>query len=156
MTNATASDVTIMEGTEIIVFRMSEITAGLPISEVREIFKLTKYTPVHTACTYVKGVINLRGSIVTIIDLNKRMKLPELAEDHSQHILVVSFKEELIGLLVNSIEDSMFAHSEDFFPVPTTVNGANSKFFRSLFRHEGDLIAILNLDNTLNREENPR
>lgn len=143
-----------MEGTEIIVFRVGGITAGLPISEVREIFKSTTFTPVHTAYPYVKGVINLRGSIVTIIDLNKRMELPTSVEEHSVHIVVVEFKEELIGLLVNGIEDSLFASSEDFFPVPSTVNGANSSFFRSLFRREEDLVAMLDLDNTLMHEQN--
>lgn len=141
-----------LEDTEIIVFRVGDITIGLPITEVREIFKSPSITPVHTAFSYVKGVINLRGSIVTIIDLSKRMGLPINQNTKAVHIVLVEFGEELIGLLVDGIEDSVFARGEDFFAVPATVNGADSDFFRALFRREEDLVAMLNLDNTLDTE----
>jgi len=140
------------EDTEIIVFRVGDITIGLPITEVREIFKSPVITPVHTAFSYVNGVINLRGSIVTIIDLSKRMGLPKNQGKRAVHIVLVEIGEELIGLLVDGIEDSVFASSDDFFPVPATVNGADSNFFRALFRRSEDLVAMLDLDNTLDTE----
>ena len=94
-----------LEDTEIIVFRVGDITIGLPITEVREIFKSPTITPVHTAFSYVNGVINLRGSIVTIIDLSKRMDLPIKQNTKAVHIVLVEFGEELIGLLVDGIEE---------------------------------------------------
>jgi len=141
-----------LEDTEIIVFRVGDITIGLPITEVREIFKSPTITPVHTAYSYVNGVINLRGSIVTIVDLSKRMSLPVNQKMKAVHIVLVEFGEELIGLLVDGIEDSVFASSDDFFPVPATVNGADSNYFRALFRRDEDLVAMLDLDNTLDTE----
>ncbi len=146
------SDALFLEDIEIIVFRVGDITIGLPITEVREIFKSPTITPVHTAFSYVSGVINLRGSIVTIIDLSNRMKLPINKNNKAVHIVLVEFGEELIGLLVDGIEDSVFASSDNFFPVPATVNGADSNFFRALFRREDDLVAMLDLDNTLDTE----
>jgi purine-binding chemotaxis protein CheW len=146
------SDALFLEDIEIIVFRVGNITIGLPITEVREIFKSPTITPVHTAFSYVSGVINLRGSIVTIIDLSNRMKLPINKNNKAVHIVLVEFGEELIGLLVDGIEDSVFASSDNFFPVPATVNGADSNFFRALFRREEDLVAMLDLDNTLDTE----
>lgn len=146
------SEALFLEDTEIIVFRVADITIGLPITEVREIFKSPIITPVHTAYSYVQGVINLRGSIVTIIDLSKRMNLPLNNSVTAVHIVLVEFGEELIGLLVDGIEDSVFASSDDFFPVPATVNGADSNFFRALFRREEDLVAMLDLENTLETE----
>lgn len=143
------SEAVLMEDTEIIVFRVGDITIGLPITEVREIFKSPIITPVHTAYSYVNGVINLRGSIVTIIDLNNRMNLPVDPKVKAVHIVLVEFGDELIGLLVHGIEDSVFASRENFFPVPTTVNGADSDFFRALFRREEDLVAMLDLHNIL-------
>ncbi len=146
------SDALFLEDIEIIVFRVGNITIGLPITEVREIFKSPTITPVHTTFSYVSGVINLRGSIVTIIDLSNRMKLPINKNNKAVHIVLVEFGEELIGLLVDGIEDSVFASSDNFFPVPATVNGADSNFFRALFRREEDLVAMLDLDNTLDTE----
>ncbi|OUS09700.1 hypothetical protein A9Q90_02915 [Gammaproteobacteria bacterium 54_18_T64] len=146
------SETLFLQDTEIIVFRVSDITIGLPITEVREIFKSPTITPVHTPFSYVNGVINLRGSIVTIVDLSKRMNLSVNQDVKAVHIVLVEFGEELIGLLVDGIEDSVFASSDDFFPVPATVNGADSDFFRALFRREEDLVAMLNLDNTLETE----
>ena len=146
------SEALFLEDTEIIVFRIGDITIGLPITEVREIFKSPTITPVHTAFPYVNGVINLRGSIVTIIDLSQRMGLAINQDSKAVHIVLVEFGEELIGLLVNGIEDSVFASSDDFFPVPATVNGADNHFFRALFRREEDLVAMLDLDATLDIE----
>ena len=147
------ADAALMEDTEIIVFQVGGIIIGLPITEVREIFKSPVITPVHTVFNYVQGVINLRGNIVTIIDLNRRMKLRIDPKISAHHIVLVEVGEELIGLLVHGIEDSVFASREDFFPVPATVNGADSDYFRSLFRREDDLVAMLNLDNILVVEE---
>ncbi|OUS12757.1 hypothetical protein A9Q89_05010 [Gammaproteobacteria bacterium 53_120_T64] len=146
------SEALFLEDTEIIVFRVGDITIGLPITEVREIFKSPTITPVHTPFSYVNGVINLRGSIVTIVDLGKRMSLSVNQDVKAVHIVLVEFGEELIGLLVDGIEDSVFASSDDFFPVPATVSGADSDFFRALFRREEDLVAMLNLENTLETE----
>ena len=147
------SEALFLQDTEIIVFRVGDITIGLPITDVREIFKSPPITPVHTAYSYVNGVINLRGSIVTIIDLGKRMKLPIKQNVKAAHIVLVEIGEELIGLLVDGIEDSVFASSENFFPVPATVKGADSNFFHALFRREEDLVAMLNLEKTLNIED---
>jgi purine-binding chemotaxis protein CheW len=147
------SEALFLEDTEIIVFRVGEITIGLPITEVREIFKSPPITPVHTAYSYVNGVINLRGSIVTIIDLGKRMNVPIKRNVKAVHIVLVEIGEELIGLLVDGIEDSVFASSENFFPVPATVNGADSNFFHALFRREEDLVAMLNLEKTLDIDD---
>ncbi len=147
------SEALFLEDTEIIVFRVGEITIGLPITEVREIFKSPPITPVHTAYSYVNGVINLRGSIVTIIDLGKRMNVPIKRNVKAVHIVLVEIGEELIGLLVDGIEDSVFASSENFFPVPATVNGADSNFFHALFRREEDLGAMLNLEKTLDIDD---
>ncbi len=133
--------------TEIIVFRVGEVIVGLPINEVREIFKPPEFTPVHTRYDYVKGVINLRGNIVTIIDLNWRMGLSE--PTLGGHIVLVEFRHELIGLLVDKIEDSVFGRSENFFQVPGNINGADADFFKAIYRRDDDLVAMLDLENTM-------
>lgn len=141
------SGASVFQDTEIIVFRAGDVTVGLPINEVREIFKPPAFTPVHTRYEYVKGVINLRGNIVTIIDLNCRMGFA--GSGNAGHIVLVDFMDELIGLLVDQIEDSMFGHAENFFPVPGNVNGADAEFFKALYRRDGDLVAMLDLSNTM-------
>ncbi len=146
------SEALLLEDTEVIVFRVGDITIGLQIKEVREIFKSPTITPVKTAYSYVNGVINLRGSIVTIIDLSKRMRLPINQSVKAIHIVLVDFGEELIGLLVDGIEDSVFASSGDFLPVPPIINGTDSDFFRALYRREEDLVALLDLEKTLDIE----
>ena len=139
------------EDVEIIVFAVGGINCGLPISEVKEIIKTKNITLAKGSAPYVTGVINLRGAIVTIVDLRIRLGLEVDSTQNAVYILLVRFKDELIGLQVDRIEDSIYAHHKDFFPAPANLNNQSKdrEFFRSAYKRDKDLVAILNLENCL-------
>lgn len=137
------------EDVEIIVFLVGGINCGLPISEAKEIIKTKNITTAKGSASYVTGVINVRGSIVTIVDLRIRLGLEVNITQGAVYILLVRFKDELIGLQVDRIEDSIYAHRKDFFPAPANLNSQDREFFKSAYKRDKDLVAILNLENCL-------
>ena len=137
------------ESIEIIVFSVGGINCGLPISEVKEIIKTENMTMAKGSAPYVIGVINLRGNIVTIIDLRIRLGVGESTTQGAVYILMAKFRNELIGLLVDRIEDSVYADQKDFFPAPANLNSGDREFFASAYKREEGLVAILNLEDCL-------
>lgn len=136
-------------GQELIVFRVGEILCGVSITHVQEITQNFEITPVHHAPDCVKGVVNLRGQIVTVIDLRKTFGL-EAAELHPEmRIVVVRFAEERIGLLVERVQDVMQAGHYDLEAPPGNVCGVSGAFFSGVYKMEKSLVAVVNLEEIL-------
>lgn len=103
----------------IVTFFAGESLCGIDIMETQEIIKTTQMTPVPLAPDTISGIINLRGSIVTVIDLNRRLGLSEesgFIDPVSHRIIIVRIQEESIGLLVNAIGDVIDIAPGDLAP----------------------------------------
>lgn len=128
---------------EIVVFRIGGLTAGMDIRRIREIKKLGGVTPVRRAPAHVRGIINLRGQIVTLIDLRKALS-PESAEDvRSPYVMVVTDGAETAGLLVDSVENSLSVEPDSILPPPTNVRGHHGRYFEGIHRTPDRLLPLL-------------
>ena len=137
---------------ELIIFTVDTITCGLKTTGVQEIIKELRITAVHNAPPYVKGVINLRGKIVTIIDM--RVKFGKEAKEHpSMRIVIISLDDEAVGLLVDSVEDIVRAELSLVEEPPSNLNGLSGEFFDGIYKMDGGLVAIVDLRATLGLRE---
>ncbi|MBW1741253.1 MAG: purine-binding chemotaxis protein CheW [Deltaproteobacteria bacterium] len=126
-------------------FYVGKAFCGMDIQQVQEINKHTEITWVPQAPEYVLGVLNLRGRIVTIIDLGRKLGLsPTVLSDTSRNIIVNS-QNEHIGLLVDRIADVVPADWQQVEPPPANIGGVQGKFFEGVFKTEDNLIGILNV-----------
>ena len=114
----------------LIVFHVGELLCCARITHVQEITQNCEMTPVHHAPECVNGVVNLRGQIVTVIDLRKTFGLERLELHPEMRIVVVRFAEERIGLLVERVQDVMQADHYDIEAPPGNVCGVSGAFFR--------------------------
>jgi purine-binding chemotaxis protein CheW len=130
---------------ELTTFNIGDVCCGINILNVQEINKLTLVTPVPLAPEYVKGILNLRGQIITVIDVCKRLGLPSQCEARHQRNIVVRCKNESIGLLVDSIGDVFRAERKNIERPPANVVGQQGQFFEGVFITDNQLISILNL-----------
>ncbi|MEM2241971.1 MAG: chemotaxis protein CheW [Candidatus Bathyarchaeia archaeon] len=89
---------------QIVNFTMGNINYGVPVDQVREVRDMQAVTPVPGAPPYVRGVTNLRGQIVTIIDLRKRLGLPS-KEDGSEKIIIIEMGDYAVGVVVDSVTE---------------------------------------------------
>jgi len=134
-------------------FQLADATFGLDTMLVQEIIKVPDITKVYLAPEDITGIINLRGKIVTIIDLAIKLELPTEAEMADRRIIIVESQDEPFGLVVDKINDVIHIDGEELDAAPSNVRVAQSRFISGVFRDNEQLIAILNLDEVINPAE---
>lgn len=123
-------------------FWVGEQHYGIEISSVREVLKTQRTTPVPTASPIIGGLINLRGEIVTAIDLRTRLALPP-REGGTPMSVVVSLDGEVVSLVVDSVGDVVDLSPTAIQPTPATVHPQISELMIGVFRQPDGLVQIL-------------
>ncbi len=138
---------------ELTSFLVGNLLCGMENSRIREISNIRTLTPVHHAPAEVSGVVNLRGQIMTVIDMGIRFGQNVMEMTPQTRILVVNDGKEDIGLMVDSVDDVVAASTEDLEPPPSNVAGVSGYLFQSILKVKGDLIAILDLERIMTSEK---
>jgi purine-binding chemotaxis protein CheW len=102
---------------------------------------------------YVKGVLNLRGEVVTVIDLRKVLGVKNITNDRSNRTIVIRTEKESIGLLVDRVADVVSAKSSEVGSIPSNLTSIDSQFFSGLIKLEKKLLLILDIDKALLLDE---
>ena len=138
-------------GRELIAFRVGEGEFGLDVMAVREIRGWTPATPLPGAPPYVRGVINLRGAVLPILDLAARLGLPS-AEPGARHVTIVArIGGQTIGLLVDAVSDILTVPESAIQPTPDAASDGVRALVRGLLAMDGRMIGIVALDRLLPR-----
>ena len=138
---------------ELASFYVGEALCGMDILKVQEINKLIEMTRVPQAPEYVLGILNLRGEIVTIIDLGKKLGLKSTELSNKTRNIIVNSNEEHIGLMVEQISDVFQAEREKIEAPPANIGGVQGKYFTGVFITEDRLIGILDVEKVLEEGE---
>jgi purine-binding chemotaxis protein CheW len=120
---------------------------ALPIQDIYEIIKMQDITQIPNVMPYVRGVINLRGKIVSIISLRYLFRLVETAADKATRIVVVHHKEETVGIIVDRV--NKVTTFKDVQIPPDRVAGIDGSFFTGIGITDSGLVGILKLDEVL-------
>ena len=138
---------------ELATFYVGEALCGMDILKVQEINKLLEMTRVPQSPDYVQGILNLRGQIVTVIDLGKKLGLSMTDLSDDTRNIIVNSKNEYIGLLVDRIGDVERADWSKVERPPANIGGVQGKYFEGVFKTESRLIGILKVEEVLKEEE---
>ncbi len=138
---------------ELAIFYIENVVCGIDILKIQEINKFFELTPVPQAPEYVKGVLNLRGRIVTIIDLGQKLGFSETETSDTSRNIIVNSKGEHIGLLVAQIRDVIQVDWEKVETPPVNISGVQESFFKGVFKADDYLIGILDVDEVLKESE---
>lgn len=147
-----ANNTTVKTGTalmELATFYVGEALCGIDILNIQEINKQTEVTPVPQSEEYVQGVLNLRGRIVTVIDLGRKIGLSPINAGKDNRNIIVDSQDEQIGLLVDRISDVMLADPSKIENPPANIGGIQGRFFDGVYKTENRLIGILNIEEVL-------
>jgi purine-binding chemotaxis protein CheW len=125
-------------------FRLNGVAYGLNSRLLQEVIRLNQFTPVHRTAPYVVGIINLRGKIVTVIDLAARLGIGKVESPDRHPILIIPYQQEQIGLLVDEIDDVVPIEPDQLQPVPSNVDRSLAANFESVVRVKDNLVTILN------------
>ena len=138
---------------ELATFYVEDALFGMDILRVQEINKNMERTKVPHSPDYVLGIINLRGRIVTIIDLGKKLGLSPTRLSEENRNIIVDCQDELTGLFVDRIADVVSIDSSKILLPPSNVRGTQGRFFEGVFKTDQGLIAILNVEEVLKVDE---
>lgn len=134
---------------ELTLFTVGDILCAVENDRVREISGLRPITKVHHAPAHVRGVVNLRGQIMTIVDLGMRLGLGPVPEERGARILVVRSGGEDVGILVDGIEDVTKAAQSEMEPPPSNVQGVSGTYLKAILKQKQDLACVIDMEKIL-------
>lgn len=138
---------------ELISFRIDEQEFCLDIMAVREIRGWTAATPLPHSPSYVRGVINLRGAVLPILDLKARLGLGMVEPSARSVIIVVHVGSRLVGLLVDAVSEILAADPGSIQPTPNIGCDTVNRFVRGIIASEGRMISWIALDDILPEQQ---
>jgi purine-binding chemotaxis protein CheW len=133
-------------------FYIGDALFGIDALEVQEVIPLGNLTPVHHAPETISGIINLRGQIVTIMNLAARLGMETNADESMGHILIAAWQGENVGLLVDRVADVVPAEMDDLAPIPANISAAQQRFLKGVCVADQRLVAVLDIDVVLGEE----
>ena len=138
---------------ELISFRIGEGEFCVDIMSVREIRGWTPATALPHAPGFVRGVINLRGAVLPIVDLSARFGLPE-KEPTARHVIIVSqVGAQVVGLLVDAVSDILTVTNDSIQPTPDVASDMARSFVRGVLAIDGRMISLVAIDQLLPAQE---
>jgi purine-binding chemotaxis protein CheW len=138
---------------QLVVFSLDNEHYGVKISAVESIIKLQSISSVPHAPAFVKGVTNLRGVVLPVIDLRKRFDLPAREASKDTRIVVVEVNGAMTGVIVDAVSEVLRVPGKDIEPPPPLVTTADSTFVTGIAKVGGRLIILLDLSQVLNTQE---
>jgi len=140
-----------------LTFQLGEEVFGLDVSHVREILEFTTVTKVPKTPDFMRGVINLRGSVVPVLDMRLKFGLTQTEKTVNTCIIVVevSFEDEhtIIGALVDSVEEVFELEPEQIEPAPKIGTQLKTEFIKGMGKRDDHFIIILNIDKVFSSED---
>lgn len=122
---------------------------GLPINRVQDVFMLKDMTEVPLSIPEIAGVLNLRGRIVTAIDMRQRLGLPPRKRGEAAMAVGIEYAKESFGLVIDRIGDVLNLPLDDFEPNPVNLSARWKTVAEGIFRLEKELLVILDVDRVL-------
>ncbi len=148
-------------------FYLNDTLFGIPILTIREIHPLIEMTPVPLAPDFIRGLVNLRGQVVTIIDLGIKLGVGRRDSQERTRLMIIKPNAELsdlalekgiktsddpVGLLIDEIGDVVSAEENDIEPPPANMDINDLKYVRGVAKTRSDLLTLLNLNQLLGVE----
>jgi len=148
-----------MKGNEgkYLTFHLSEEEYGINIMRIREIIGMMPVTPIPQAPDFIKGVINLRGKVIPVIDLRLRFGMDETAYTERTCIVVVELEggsgSVMMGVIVDSVSEVLNIKSEDMEAAPDFGSVVDTAYIQGMAKMEGGVKILLNINKVLNLEQ---
>ena len=153
MTKDNMEAVSAGEENQFVTFMIGTETYGVEVLKVKEILGMTEITHVPNSLPFMRGVINLRGAVVPVIDMRLKFQLAEKEYDTFTVIIIVEVKERLIGMIVDTVSDVASIPVNTIQNTPHFTSKIETDFIKGIGQIESILVIILDVDKILNHDE---
>jgi len=141
------------EAERFLAFSLNGERYGIPLLKVKEVIELTKITPIPYAPTHFKGIMNLRGQVISVIDLRLKLKMSKADVGPLSAIIILDLSPLCLGVIVDSINCVLAAEHSEIKPRPDVESQVKSDYILGVIRSNQDLVLLLDVERTLNAED---
>lgn len=138
---------------QLVSFHLGDEEYAADILNIQGINRMVDVTKVPNTPEYVEGIINLRGKVIPIIDLRKRLMLPVKEYDKNTRFIVIELEQNVVGFIVDSVNEVLRIDSNLTEAPPQSVSNVNTEFITSVAKLEDRLIILLDMDKILSENE---
>ena len=136
-----------------VTFRLAGETYGINVMQVQEVLRYSEIAPVPGAPSYVLGIINLRGNVVTVIDTRHRFALEPGEINDNTRIVIIEADKHVVGILVDSVAEVVYLRQSEIETAPNVGNEESAKFIQGVCHKNGELLILIELDKLLTDQE---
>ncbi len=136
-----------------VTFKLETETYGINVMQVQEVLRYTEIAPVPGAPSYVLGIINLRGNVVTVIDTRLRFGLESTEVTDNTRIVIIEAETQVIGILVDSVAEVVYLKGSEIEVAPNVGNEESAKFIQGVSNRSGELLILVDLNKLLSDDE---
>ena len=138
---------------QMVIFKLNTEEFAVEVASVEAIIKLQAITKVPHAPDFVMGVTNLRGNIVPVIDLKKRLNLPESKTGEETRIVVALLQESKVGMIVDAVSQVTEIDDAQIEAAPQYSTSIDTSFIRGIVKVEQELVIMLDLERVFENEK---
>ncbi len=138
---------------QLVSFTLGNETYGIEITKIREIILVGEITCIPETPHYIKGLINLRSTVIPVIDLRSRFSLPDGQLNDESRIMVLNVRNRTIGIVVDSVNEVLRVSHEQVSPAPPTVASLGNRYMTGLVRLKDHLLILLDIDQLFSEED---
>ncbi|KHA72375.1 chemotaxis protein CheW [Pseudomonas sp. TH08] len=149
-TNAKGSEDPILQW---VTFKLDNETYGINVMRVQEVLRYTEIAPVPGAPSYVLGIINLRGNVVTVIDTRQRFGLSTGEISDNTRIVIIEADKQVVGIMVDSVAEVVYLRQSEIETAPNVGNEESAKFIQGVCNKNNELLILVELDKMMSEEE---
>ncbi|MBU3071200.1 chemotaxis protein CheW [Aestuariicella sp. G3-2] len=136
-----------------VTFKLAGETYGINVMQVQEVLRYSEIAPVPGAPSYVLGIINLRGNVVTVIDTRHRFGLEDGELTDNTRIVIIEADNHVVGILVDSVAEVVYLKQSEIETAPNVGNEESAKFIQGVCHKNDELLILVELDKLLTDEE---
>jgi purine-binding chemotaxis protein CheW len=141
------------DGSQYLTFALGQEQYGVEILKVQEIKGYVPATPVPNTPSFIKGVMNLRGTIIPVVDLRAKLALQETEYNQFTVIIVVTVGTKVVGLIVDSVSDVLNIPQSDIQSSPEFGSDVDVRFIDGMAKAGDKIVILLNIDRVINEAD---
>ncbi|HEY1405876.1 MAG TPA: chemotaxis protein CheW [Spirochaetota bacterium] len=151
--NAGGDNAITVDERQFVTFVIGEELYGVDVTKVQEIIGMTQITHMPNTISFMKGVINLRGSVVPVIDMRLKFRMTEKEYDAFTVIIIVEVRERLVGMIVDSVSDVAKVPLGSIQDTPHFTSKIQTDFIAGIGQIEANLVIMLDVDAVMTNDE---